>query len=179
MSARKQKNQVKSEPTSTGRVAVSQDLMKAFAREGQKTPAGVLQVAQQLMETHSFQGPIPDPKTAAEYEEILPGVFERMFSLVERRQEQVEQESIHRRELEKVQHERKFSIESRGQAFALIVTLVTMIGAFVLVWHGHEITGGILGGMNITGIALAFLKSSGGSDKNVDSSGQKENKKNN
>lgn len=40
-----------------------------------------------------------------------------------------------------------------------------MIGSFVLVALGHDAAGSVLGGLNITGIVLAFLSSNNSSPK--------------
>lgn len=97
------------------------------------------------------QGPIPDPETLAGYEKILPGSTDRIFSSVEK-------QSQHRMGLEEKIVEHSMVEAKRGQIFAFIVTLFTLIAATIIILYGYIWPGSILGTGGLAIIVYLFIQ---------------------
>jgi uncharacterized membrane protein len=105
-----------------------------------------------------FSGPIPPPTLLDGYEKILPGAAERILVLAE-------DEAKHRRSVEILTRKAEIRLAKGehyqvylGQFFALIVTLAFVSGAVFLIYNGKAVTGTILAGGAVAGIAAAFLR---------------------
>ncbi len=82
------------------------------------------------VQTLAFSGPIPHPGLLAKYEELQTGLAERIITMAE-------EQSKHRREMEARQldanikhldnHDKSIS---KGQLFAFILGLITVLGGF-------------------------------------------------
>jgi len=84
--------------------------------------------------SETFAGPLPPPEALARYNEILPGLAERIVAMAER-------QSQHRQGLEKTVIESRTRNESRGQTFAFILALVIAVGSITLIATGKPIAG--------------------------------------
>lgn len=82
----------------------------------------------ETMESHS--GWLPSPKVLGQYEELLPGLAERIVALPER-------EQAHRHKVIETALEKDSSLKMRGQSFALISLAVLVAFAFYLAWLGN------------------------------------------
>lgn len=78
-----------------------------------------------------FAGPLPPPAVLQEYDQVLPGLAERIVTLAEK-------QSAHRQALEKGVVEANIRNEARGQHYGLIIGLVIGVGALVLIGLGHS-----------------------------------------
>ena len=101
------------------------------------------------MHSASFAGPLPPPGMLQAYDEVVPGLAERIVSIRE-------QERDHRFQWEN----RALASISAGQWIAggLVVFCVAM--AAVLALQGHDWVAGVLGGVTAIGIAGRFLRQS-------------------
>lgn len=90
---------------------------------------------QQTLQARS--GPLPDPETLKEYEQIMPKAADRIFSLAER-----EQNFAHNYNFNE-QKARAFAT-MLGQIFGFILGLVGITGAVVLSVYGKEFGGIVL-----------------------------------
>src|SRR5262245_54367292 len=82
-------------------------------------------------------GPLPTPEVLEGYERVLPGLASRITDLAT-------SEAEHRRKLESQlltgqidDIETQREIEKRGQLFALVIALATIIGGFVVIALDH------------------------------------------
>lgn len=98
----------------------------------------------------SFSGPIPPPSMLAEYDDVNDGLANRIVSMAE------EQQS-HRHELEAKSVAAAINSETRGQNYALSVSLLIIIGSIALIAIGKEVAGSILAGGTLTGLAYIFI----------------------
>lgn len=112
-------------------------------------------------EEHS--GPLPHPDLLRRYDEIHPGTAERIVKVFEK-------EADHRRSIvhqiadSQTQRDRADErIRGRGQIFALVITVVSMIGSVLIGIYGSPWAGSLLGGATLISIVSAFL--SGGEKK--------------
>jgi uncharacterized membrane protein len=103
-----------------------------------------------LTSTSQFVGPIPPPHLLKEYEETLNGAAKKIINMAEK-------SLIHRQWMEKEVLNASYKVESRGQHYALIVSLVGLIGGMVLINNGHEFSGFFLSGATLIGLAYVFI----------------------
>jgi len=97
-----------------------------------------------------FSGPLPPPSLLKDYDAICKGAANRILVLAEKEQE-------HRHTIENKAIDGAISKDKRGQNYALIVALVTLIGAIFLIARGHSITGSILVGGTLTSLVYIFI----------------------
>lgn len=108
-------------------------------------------------QSEEFSGPLPHPRTLAEYDEALPGLAERLVTAWE-------EESRHRRsiELEAVGMDKKLVgnevfLSRLGMASAFVLALVFLGAAVWLVLAGHEVAGTVLGSFDLVALASVFI----------------------
>ena len=107
-----------------------------------------------------FSSPLPPPEILANYEHTQPGLINKIIAMTEA-------ETNHRRELEKQKIlaevnslQRGDSLIAKAQIFALIITVITIIGGCITAIHGATIAGSIIGTSGLVGIIGAFIKNS-------------------
>src|SRR6266852_287321 len=101
--------------------------------------------ALKIQEESSFAGPIPPPAILEQYSRIIPNGGERIMRLAE-------EEALHRRTLEIkvidggiVDDKARASERRRGQWFAFIIVLCTLLVAAFAVKEAHPVVGTIFG----------------------------------
>jgi len=119
---------------------------ETFASIEEKHP----QILSLLSSTSRFVGPIPPPHLLKEYEQTLNGAAKKIINMAEK-------SLMHRQWMEKEALNASYKIESRGQHYALIVSLVGLIGGMVLINNGHEFSGFFLSGVTLIGLAYVFV----------------------
>lgn len=117
----------------------------------------IIQVMQTAIKQESFSGPLPHPDLLRGYDAIKSGFAERIVRMAEKEQE-------HRFEREKIQLDCDKKVISdaaseskRGQYFALIISVLFLIGSVVLALFGHDTIAGILGGGTLASIVTVFI----------------------
>lgn len=115
-----------------------------------------------------YEGPIPHPEILRQFDELVPGTAERLIKLAE-------EESHHRRELERLAQEANVSAQQRqlgigeyqsravfrsdimGQVAGLIVCLACVAGAVFVGEQGHEWTAAALAAIPTAAVVRAFV----------------------
>ncbi|MFK5894467.1 MAG: DUF2335 domain-containing protein [Pseudomonadota bacterium] len=97
-----------------------------------------------------FSGPIPPPKILNQYEGVHEGLANRIVSMAEK-------EQGHRHDLESTALSGEIKKDSRGQNYALFTSLSIIIGSIFLIYSGHEVSGSILVGSTLMGLAYIFI----------------------
>lgn len=100
--------------------------------------------------SRQFSGPIPPPHVLGDYDKVQPGFAERIIVMAEK-------EQAHRHGMEHQALSSGISIQKRGQIFALLVSLVILGGSMFLIYSGKEISGSLLAGASLTGLAYIFI----------------------
>lgn len=98
----------------------------------------------------SWSGPLPSPASLKEYNNAFPNGAEKIFNISERQSE-------HRMDLEKLAVASDLKQSERGQLYGLIIALAFFIGAFILIWAGHDIPGTILGSVDLVALVSVFV----------------------
>ncbi|MGW4922286.1 DUF2335 domain-containing protein [Streptomyces parvulus] len=96
------------------------------------------------------QGPLPAPQTLGEYEQVLPGLAERIVSMAER-------EQAHRHELERTDLTQDYRISRAGQGLGLIALLVIAALAAYLGFLGHPGWAVAVAGIDIAAVVGVFV----------------------
>lgn len=97
-----------------------------------------------------YSGPIPPPKMLEEYEGVLSGSADRILAMAEK-------EQAHRHTLEDRAVSAEISKDRRGQNYALLCSLLIILGSLGLIAMGREISGTLLAGGTLTGLAYIFI----------------------
>jgi uncharacterized membrane protein len=121
--------------------------------------------ALKIQEESSFVGPLPPPAILEQYSRIIPNGGERIMRLAE-------EESLHRRTLEIkvidggiVDDKARASERKRGQWFAFIIVVCTLLVAAFAVKEAHPVVGTIFG---TGGVASVVAMSIYGSKRKPD-----------
>lgn len=107
-------------------------------------------VAVAIRTTSLSAGPIPDPEILKGYQEIVPGSAERIMGWAE-------EESNHRREIERSQSLSYISHRGRGQIMAFIIALTAIVTGGIVASLGQPWAGGSIAvatALAIGGISL-------------------------
>jgi len=104
----------------------------------------------QMESKESFSGPIPPPAMLGEYDTIEKGLANRIVSMPESQQ-------AHRQKMENTAISAAVKTESRGQNYALFLSTLIILGSLYLISIGKEISGSILAGGTLTGLAYVFI----------------------
>lgn len=104
----------------------------------------------QAVSQKKFAEPIPPPSMLGEYDDIHRGLADRIVSMAETQQN-------HRQLLEKQSVEAAIKTEGRGQHYAFVLSLLIIVGALYLIDSGKEVSGSILAGGTLTGLAYLFI----------------------
>ncbi len=92
-------------------------------------------------ESAFFSGPLPPPEVIQEYENVLPGMADRIIGMVERKQEQEgRRQNQSHTEIMTVMHFQAHA-EKRGQVFGLILGLVALGACVFLIASGAPVWG--------------------------------------
>lgn len=100
-----------------------------------------------------FSGPLPPAEMLRQYEDLLPGAADRLFTLAEKQSE-------HRQSLERRITASDIVRSYLGMACALAIALVGMYVARDIVLSGHQITGALFGFGALAALVGVFLKAS-------------------
>lgn len=117
-------------------------------QEDQSAPSEIIKVVKAV--SQEFSGPIPPPHILAGYDNVQAGFANRIVTMAEK-------EQSHRHVIEDKALSSSISIQKRGQIFALILSLFILGGSMFLIYSGKEISGSVLAGASLTGLAYIFI----------------------
>ena len=91
-------------------------LFRVIADRIQQEPKEEVRKVVQTVSEHAFSGPLPPPSMLGQYDSVQNGFADRIVSMAE-------SEQSHRQSLENVSVEAAIKTESRGQNYALFISL--------------------------------------------------------
>ena len=97
-----------------------------------------------------WKGTLPPPQLLAKYDEIMPGLADRLTKMAEL-------QLVHRTELEKNAIPEDQRQSKRGQLFAFILALTFLVAAFILIVEGKETPGTIIGSVDLVALVTVFI----------------------
>lgn len=101
-------------------------------------------------EFQAFSGPLPPPEILQKFDEIVPGAAERIIKMAE-------DQSAHRRELERRVIISDVNRSKWGQILGFIIAVVGLVVSAVIAIYGSAITGGILGVGTLASLVGVFM----------------------
>lgn len=102
--------------------------------------------------TEAMAGPLPSPTLLAQYDQVMPGLAERIVSMAER-------EQAHRHAIDHLEVEQPYRIARTGQRLAFSVTAMVLGVAVLLAILGHVTLAAIIAGIDVVTLAGLFLYS--------------------
>lgn len=93
-----------------------------------------------------YQGPVPSPDMLREYEQVLPGLAERLVQLTEKEQK-------HRHGSDHT----AYTLAIRGQSMAFAVVVIIILAAVYFGATGNPVLAGILVGIDLAALVTAFI----------------------
>lgn len=102
------------------------------------------------MQAHSWQGPLPQPSDLAQFDAIVPGLANRIVTAWE-------EESEHRRAIERQEQRSYYRDALISKIFAFVFVIAALALSGFSVWMGAAWIGAILGAGTIGAVVGAFL----------------------
>ncbi len=105
------------------------------------------------LEHHSaefFSGPLPHPEILEKFNEIVPGSAERILKMAE-------DQSHHRRELERKVITSDISRSKWGQILGFIIAICGLLVSAFIAIYGNAIAGGIIGVGTLVSLVSVFM----------------------
>jgi len=100
--------------------------------------------------TKQHNGPLPDSETIRVYNEVIPNGGDRLMNAVEA-------QNAHRIEIEKIGVKRSFNQSATGQYMGFAIALFFGYISYDLIKSGHELSGQILGGIDLIALVTIFV----------------------
>jgi uncharacterized membrane protein len=109
-----------------------------------------LQYEERVETFERYSGPIPQASEIRQYEEVLPGLADRIVTMAEK-------QAKHRRRMETMDVFFEHLHVTAGQASALIVALFFGWIAWDLGQDGHEVLAAFIGGVDLVALVSVFI----------------------
>lgn len=144
MSKRKRRPSPQRKPSSPSNIAAD---LKEIPPEVLKNLPEDTRIA--IIQASSFKGPLPPPALYREYENILPGIAERLLKMTED-----EQKNRHQIQDKLVSSSIKYG--NRGQWMGFTIGMTALCATALCAYYGQTIPAFLLGGTSITGAVTAW-----------------------
>ena len=102
-----------------------------------------------FIEASSFKGPLPPPTLYRDYENILPGIAERLLKMTEN-------EQIRRHKIQDKVVDQSLKYMNRGQWLGALLGIAALVATTLCAYFGQVIPAFLLGGTSITGAVIAW-----------------------
>lgn len=102
-----------------------------------------------IIETYS--GPLPPPDDLKKYNEAAPDAAERIIKMAENEQQ-------HRHDKEKKAIDISAKFERQGQWFGFIISIVSLIGGFIMIYFDKTGIGTLFGVGGISSLIFPFFR---------------------
>lgn len=109
-----------------------------------------LAIMQAELHSETFSGPFPHPKHVKEYEECLPGCFDRMLTMAEK---SLDSQIENNKRI--IDHQ--INDSKRGMQYGLVALILIILAAVICAVTNHEKVAIVFGGMSIVGIVGVFV----------------------
>ncbi len=101
-------------------------------------------------EFSAYSGPLPPPEILKKFDEVVPGSAERIIKMAE-------EQSVHRRGLEKAVIDSDISRSKWGQVLGFILAIFGLAVAALISIYGNAVTGGVIGFTTIASLVSVFM----------------------
>ena len=100
--------------------------------------------------SQSFSGPLPHPDVLRKFNEIVPGAAERIIKMAE-------DQSTHRKELEKKVIDSDIARSKWGQILGFIIAITGLGVSVIVAVYGSALAGGIIGVGTLASLVGVFM----------------------
>ena len=100
--------------------------------------------------SQSFSGPLPHPDVLRKFNEIVPGAAERIIKMAE-------DQSTHRKELEKKVIDSDIARSKWGQILGFIIAITGLGISTIIAIYGSAIAGGVIGVGTLASLVGVFM----------------------
>ncbi|MEK7586811.1 MAG: DUF2335 domain-containing protein [Patescibacteria group bacterium] len=100
--------------------------------------------------TQIFSGPLPHPEILKKFDEVVPGAAERIIKMAE-------DQSIHRKELEKKVINSDIARSKWGQILGFVISVIGLLAAALIAIYGNAVAGGIIGVGTLASLVSVFM----------------------
>mgnify|MGYP001565702814 CR=1 FL=1 len=100
--------------------------------------------------SQSFSGPLPHPDVLRKFNEIVPGAAERIMKMAE-------EQSAHRKELEKKVIDSDIARSKWGQILGFIIAITGLGISTIIAIYGSAIAGGVIGVGTLASLVGVFM----------------------
>lgn len=107
-------------------------------------------VVVQQTSVQSFLGPLPPPEILRKFDEIVPGAAERILKMAE-------EQSAHRKELERKVIESDISRSKWGQILGFAIAIVGLAVSALVAIYGNAVAGSIIGVGTLASLVGVFM----------------------
>ena len=104
----------------------------------------------------AYSGPLPPPEWLRQYEQVLPGIADRMMALAESEVSNQHDASAHHRRMQEQVVSAGITMAKRGQVVAALLGFSFLVAAVVLALTGNALLGGVIGIADLVGIVVSF-----------------------
>ncbi len=113
--------------------------------QNQHNERGVL-----VRQMQAFSGPLPHPDILKRFDEVVPGAAERILAMAE-------EQSEHRRELEKKVIDSDIARSKWGQILGFCIAIAGLVVSAVVAIYGNALAGGIIGVGTLASLVGVFM----------------------
>ncbi|HEY4500407.1 MAG TPA: DUF2335 domain-containing protein [Candidatus Paceibacterota bacterium] len=99
---------------------------------------------------HLFSGPLPPPEILKKYNDIVPGAAERIIKMAE-------DQSTHRKELEKKVIDSDISRSKWGQVLGFFIAIIGLVVSLIATIYGSTTVGAIIGTGTLVSLVSVFM----------------------
>lgn len=108
-----------------------------------------------------YSGPLPHPAMLEEYDRILPGGADRIFTVFEK-------QSAHRQEMETTFLNHRANESKLGTICITVISIVMIVSGAMLIYSGKDASGLALIGTNVVVIGFGYIRGTSQSKKNLE-----------
>lgn len=101
-------------------------------------------------QSQTFSGPLPHPEILKKFDEVVPGSAERIIKMAE-------DQSIHRKDLERKVIESDIARSKLGQVLGFFIAIIGLGISAVISIYGNAIAGGIIGVGTLASLVGVFM----------------------
>jgi uncharacterized membrane protein len=148
MSSKSRKNKQQETLASNNLISPASRPISSFS-PGEESRS-LLQISRQQQITQSFSGPLPPPSVLREYNEIIPGLADRIVALAEKQTE-------HRIGIETKIIESDISQSRAGLVCGITVAIMCVGAGMTCILYGHDWAGTTLATGAVGGLVYTFI----------------------
>lgn len=100
--------------------------------------------------SQSFSGPLPHPEILRKFDEVVPGAAERIIKMAE-------DQSFHRKELEKKVIDSDIARSKWGQILGFVIAIAGLGVSAIVAVYGNAIVGGIISVGTLASLVGVFM----------------------